>query len=166
MLQFLGMKEWRERITEEYVYIAETDHLLLADIPNRATPKVNVAFFFPYMSPVPAEQAAVVKRYFAGDHLSVQPVGPSPAIVHVDALKKLTPLWYDLSVELKHDNAADRAFGWVLEMWGSAHSHEPYDPNHTRNPDPDPDSRGGGEQPARSPPARPHPLHLPPLTTT
>jgi hypothetical protein len=70
------------------------------------------------MSPVPQEQANVVKRYYDGNHLSVQPVGPSPAFVHVDNLKKLTPLWYDLSVELKHDSAADRAFGWVLEMWG------------------------------------------------
>jgi len=118
MMEFLKMKEWAERIREDYVYIAETDHLLLADIPNRATPKLNVAFFFPYMSPVPAEQANVVKRYFDGDHLSVSPVGPSPAIMHVDNLKKLTPLWYQLSVDLKHDNAADRAFGWVLEMWG------------------------------------------------
>ena len=118
MREFLKMKEWGERITEDYVYIAETDHLLLADIPNRATPKLNVAFFFPYMSPVPAEQASVVKRYFSGDHLRVQPVGPSPAIVHVESLKKLTPLWYDLSVDLKHDPQADRAFGWVLEMWG------------------------------------------------
>jgi hypothetical protein len=118
MLQFLGMPEWKHRIVEDYVYIAETDHLLLGDIPNRATPKLNVAFFFPYMSPVPDEQASVVKRYYTGNHLSVQPVGPSPAIVHVDALKKLTPLWYELSVDLKHDGAADRAFGWVLEMWG------------------------------------------------
>ena len=46
-----------ERVTEQYVYIAETDHLLLQDLPNRATPQLNVAFFFPYMSPVPAEQA-------------------------------------------------------------------------------------------------------------
>ena len=118
MLQFLGMPEFAQRVTESYVYIAETDHLLLRDIPNRATPKLNVAFFFPYMSPVPTEQATVVKRYYDGNHLTVQPVGPSPAIVHVDNLKKLTPLWYQLSVDLKADGAADRAFGWVLEMWG------------------------------------------------
>jgi len=112
------MKEWDARITEDYVYIAETDHLLRGDIPNRATPRVNVAFFFPYMSPVPTDQAAVVKRYYEGNHLSVQPVGPSPAIIHVKNLKKLTPLWYQLSVDLKHDPQADRTFGWVLEMWG------------------------------------------------
>ena len=46
-----------ERVTEQYVYIAETDHLLLQDLPNRATPQLNVAFFFPYMSPVPEAQA-------------------------------------------------------------------------------------------------------------
>ena len=100
------------------MYIAETDHLIIREIPNRATPKLGVAFFFPYMSPVPAEQSRVVKRYFDGDHLSVQPIGPSPAILHVDMLKKVTPLWYDLSVTLKADRDADRAFGWVLEMWG------------------------------------------------
>ena len=70
------------------------------------------------MSPVPPEQAAVVKRYYTGDHLQVQPVGPSPAFMHVSTVKKLTPLWYELSVELKADQTADRAFGWVLEMWG------------------------------------------------
>jgi len=67
---------------------------------------------------VPDIQAAVVKRYFDGDHLSVSPVGPSPAIMHVDNLQKVTPLWLKLSVDLKHDSQADAAFGWVLEMWG------------------------------------------------
>ena len=97
---------------------SQTDHLILRDIPNRATPHLSVAFFFPYMSPVPDRQAAlarwvglraaggarvsscpwleqvlprqanVVKRYFDGDHLSVQPVGPSPALMSVDNLRK------------------------------------------------------------------------------
>ena len=116
--QLVGLADWRSKIPENYVYIAETDHLLLRDIPNRATPELNVAFFFPYMSPVPGPQAAVVKRYYDGDHLAVQPVGGSPAIMHVDTLKRLAPVWYDLSVKLKADREADRAFGWVLEMWG------------------------------------------------
>ena len=106
------------RIQEEYVYIAETDHLLLKAPPNRATPQLNVAFFFPYMSPVPSQQASVVKRYYQGNHLDVQPVGGSPAIMHTATLKKLAPVWFDLSVKLKADRDADRIFGWVLEMWG------------------------------------------------
>ena len=136
-----------ERVREQYVYIAETDHLLLQDLPNRATPLLNVAFFFPYMSPVPEAQARdtsrsvelgstrrtartlhatrlrdagplttlpiylpiyqarVVKRYFS-DHLAVQPVGPSPAIMHVDSLKKLAPLWCDPSVANPHPRSS------------------------------------------------------------
>jgi len=109
---------WRLKVPEDYVYIAETDHILLRDLPNRATPQLNVAFFFPYMSPVPEQQARVVKRYYSGNHLDVQPVGPSPAIMHISSLKKLTPMWLDLSVKLKADHEADATFGWVLEMWG------------------------------------------------
>ena len=45
-------------------------------------------------------------------------VGPSPAIMHVSNLKKLAPLWYELSVQMKADREADAAFGWMLEMWG------------------------------------------------
>ena len=45
-------------------------------------------------------------------------VGPSPAIMHVSNLKKLAPLWYELSVQMKADREADGAFGWMLEMWG------------------------------------------------
>ena len=39
---------------------------------------------------MPNQQASVVKRYFDGNHLDVQPVGGSPAIMHVDNLKKVT----------------------------------------------------------------------------
>ena len=39
----------QERITEEYVYIAETDHILLRPLPNLATPTVPAAFNFGYM---------------------------------------------------------------------------------------------------------------------
>jgi hypothetical protein len=59
---------WRLRIPEDYVYIAETDHLILRDIPNRATPSLNVAFFFPYMSPVPEQQSRVRRRGEGGCH--------------------------------------------------------------------------------------------------
>ena len=118
LVEMLKRPEWRTRIREQYVMIAETDHLLRRDIPNRATPALNVAFFFPYMSPVPKRQTNVIKRYFDGDPKTVQPVGPSPALMHVDNLVRLAPVWFDLSVDLKHDAEADSAFGWVLEMWG------------------------------------------------
>ena len=113
--------EWTARVMEEYVYIAETDHLLRHDLPNRAMPGLAVAFFFPYMSPKDPKCGAVAQKWLPGLHKDdMPPVGPSPTIMHVDHLRKLAPLWYQLSVELKADREADRAFGWMLEMWGYA----------------------------------------------
>mgnify|MGYP004239367213 FL=1 len=101
-MELVKRDDFATRITEDYVCIAETDHLLLKAPPNlvrvrvrrpttygsrrlltiacgcitawitygcsldylrlqappnRATPQLNVAFFFPYMSPVPSQQA-------------------------------------------------------------------------------------------------------------
>ena len=43
------MKQFSERVKEEYVYIAETDHIMLRPLPNLATPTVPAAFNFGYM---------------------------------------------------------------------------------------------------------------------
>ena len=42
---------------------------------------------------MPQQQAKVIKRFFNGDHTTVQPVGPSPALMHVDNLVRLAPVW-------------------------------------------------------------------------
>lgn len=130
MVHFLQMREWRERVTEEYVYIAETDHMLRHAIPNRATPQLAVAFFFPYMSPRDPKCGAVAKKWFSGDILTeLPPVGPSPALMHVDVLRKLATSWYELSVALKANREADSAYGWMLEMWGALGRHSPSTPD-------------------------------------
>ena len=48
----------------------------------------------------------------------VDPCGPSPVLIHLPQLRRLTPEWLQLSFELKRDPEADKQFGWVLEMWG------------------------------------------------
>ena len=58
--------DFAKRITEDYVYIAETDHLMRYAIPNRATPNLNVAFFFPYMSPKDAKCGGVAQKWLPG----------------------------------------------------------------------------------------------------
>jgi hypothetical protein len=49
---------------------------------------------------------------------SVDAVGPSPLLVHKPMLAKLAHPWWDLSLQMKRDEEANRVFGWVLEMWG------------------------------------------------
>ena len=77
-----------------------------------------MAFYFPYMEPGNPLLKDVVRKYYDGDLDMLFPVGPSPIIIHKDTLKKIAKMWYELSVELKADRAADAAFGWALEMWG------------------------------------------------
>jgi hypothetical protein len=105
-------------VSEEFVYIAETDHVLMRPLPNLATPTTPVAFQFGYM-----HASASVQRYIdlvspGTSWRSVQPVGPSPIIVSKRQLLELTPRWLNYSLRLKLDPMADKRFGWVLEMWG------------------------------------------------
>merc|ERR1719198_158920 len=80
------------------------------------------------MNPKAKELAPIVARY-VDDPDVVDPCGPSPVMVHLPMLRKLTPEWLRLSFELKRDPEADKIFGWVLKCgatrsqppsWGSA----------------------------------------------
>jgi hypothetical protein len=77
------------------VYIMETDHLLLQDLPNLAPDKDTVAgFYFPYMDPNPSDMAKVVSRFYKeGPPSDLYATGPSPTILHVDVLKRIVQLW-------------------------------------------------------------------------
>ena len=97
--------------------IAETDHIFMTEPPNRATPTVPACFPFGYMNAKAPELKPVVAR-FVDDPEAVDPCGPSPVLIHVDLLRRLTPEWLKLSFELKRDAEANKIFGWVLEMWG------------------------------------------------
>ena len=107
-----------QNITEEYLFIVETDHLLLRPLPNRATEQQPVGFGFYYMTYKydPPKLRPVVAKYH--DPESVDPVGPSPVIISKRMLARVVEPWWQLCLTLKRDPEADRAFGWVLEMWG------------------------------------------------
>ena len=101
---------------EDYLLIAETDHLLLKPLPNLATPSKAVGYPFHYMLPTRNERTIELVRRFAGSEgvaRAVQQVGPSPVLLHRDALRKLIKPWYDLSFALKKDPAADAEFGYA-----------------------------------------------------
>ena len=103
-------------IREAYVYIAETDHVLMKPLPNMANETTPSAYPFGYMHPQFVQP--IIERFSPGTSWqSVQPIGPSPVIVAKAQLEKITPLWLELSLQLKRDPTADRRFGWVLEMW-------------------------------------------------
>ena len=116
MVLFLQSPQFAARVTEEYVYIAETDHLMLRPLPNLATRHVPAGFNFGYM--VAWGQASVVDRFVPGLGGKTDPVGPSPVIIHVEQLKQITPLWHDFTRKIMADPEAVQHLGWVREMWG------------------------------------------------
>jgi len=62
----------------------------------------------------------VIKKYWAeGSYEDVQPIGPSPVLIHLDQLTKLYQKWLDFSLDLRSNSAAEAVIqGWVQEMWG------------------------------------------------
>lgn len=117
--QLAASNEWVS-IVDEYLFIMETDHLLLRAFENTATSTAPVGFGFYYMTYKYDREklGPVVKRWHDPD--AVDPVGPSPLIIHKAQLESLIDPYWSLCLELKRDPAADKAFGWVLEMWAWA----------------------------------------------
>ena len=105
-------------IVEDYIYIAETDHVLLRPMPNLATADTPAAFNFGYM--VAWGQANIVNKFVPGLGGKTDPVGPSPVIIHKKQLERMAEPWYDFTVKICSDAEAVQALGWVREMWGWA----------------------------------------------
>lgn len=74
--QLAASPDWSTRLAEDYLFIMETDHLLLRAPPNTATPASPVAFGFYYMTYKydPAKLKPVVERWHDPDQ-----VGQGPA---------------------------------------------------------------------------------------
>ena len=108
-----------EQITSKFVLILETDHVLMKPIPNFATETTPAAFVFGYMHGH-AGQNSIVKKYWPdGSGSSLDPVGPSPLLIHLDQLRLVTPRWLNYSFGLRSNGDAERVMqGWVQEMWG------------------------------------------------
>jgi len=90
----------RRAIPEEYVYIAETDHLLMHALPNLASRGSPMAHVFGYMGANPAH-AGIVKSAWpeggADGYKRVQSIGPSPVVIHRDDLEKVALLGLGLA---------------------------------------------------------------------
>ena len=63
--------------------ICETDHVIMNPIPNKATPTSPMAYVFGYMTPQPSQDWVIKKYWPEGSYRDVQPVGPSPVLIHL-----------------------------------------------------------------------------------
>lgn len=115
--------QWLQKadIKEDYILMAEPDHIIVKPIPNLSRDGLGAAFPFFYIEPKKYEK--VLRKYFPehkGPVTKIDPIGNSPVIVGRESLKKIAPTWMNVSLAMKKDPETDKAFGWVLEMYAYA----------------------------------------------
>ena len=123
VVQFLKSDYYKNKIAEDYVFIAETDHILTQPLPNKASLGSPMAYIFNYMGPNPAHAKIIEKAWPSGGSTGwkrVQSIGPSPVLLHKKDLERIAKPWEETAVHLKTDPEADGRLGWVIEMWGYA----------------------------------------------
>ncbi|KAL6898042.1 hypothetical protein ACP4OV_006638 [Aristida adscensionis] len=115
--------QWLQKadIQEEYILMAEPDHIIVKPIPNLSRDGRAAAFPFFYIEPTKYE--SVLRKFFPKDKgpiTKIDPIGNSPVIVEKESLARIAPTWMNISIAMKKDPEADKAFGWVLEMYAYA----------------------------------------------
>ncbi|CAK9143346.1 unnamed protein product [Ilex paraguariensis] len=115
--------QWLQQadIKEDYILMAEPDHIIVKPIPNLSRDGLGAAFPFFYIEPKKYE--SVLRKFFPeekGPISSIDPIGNSPVIVGKESLKNIAPTWMNISLAMKKDPVTDKAFGWVLEMYAYA----------------------------------------------
>ncbi|KAJ4792574.1 Hyp O-arabinosyltransferase-like protein [Rhynchospora pubera] len=115
--------QWLQKanIPEEYILMAEPDHIIVKPIPNLSVDGQAAAFPFFYIEPQKYEP--VLRKFFPEDRgpiNTIDPIGNSPVIIEKKSLGKIAPTWMNISLAMKKDTDADKSFGWVLEMYAYA----------------------------------------------
>ncbi|XP_010926982.2 hydroxyproline O-arabinosyltransferase NOD3-like [Elaeis guineensis] len=115
--------QWLEKakIEEEYILMAEPDHIFVKPLPNLSRGNYPAAFSFFYIRPSKNER--IIRKFYPeekGPVLHVDPIGNSPVIIKKSLLEQIAPTWMNVSINMKDDPEADNTFGWVLEMYGYA----------------------------------------------
>jgi len=119
ILQLLARADLREYLGSSYVLVMETDHVFMRPMPNLATETTPAAWVFGYMHANPSQDRIIQQYWPEGSSRSLDPVGPSPLLIHVDQLRTLAPKWMDFSLGLRATSEAESVMqGWVQEMWG------------------------------------------------
>ncbi|KDD75792.1 hypothetical protein H632_c496p0 [Helicosporidium sp. ATCC 50920] len=116
-----GLLQWvrsyKDQIPEQYILMAEPDHIFMLPPPLWATPDKPAAFPFFYITPekYPALIAKFNPRSVPVDKFA--PIGSSPVIMHKDQFAAVCPRWLEAALQIKADAEADKEFGWVQEMY-------------------------------------------------
>ncbi|CAL5361102.1 unnamed protein product [Camellia sinensis] len=105
--------QWLQQanIKENYILMAEPDHIIVKPIPNLSRDGCGAVFPFFYIEPQKYE--FVLRKFFPkenGPITNIDPIGNSPVIVGKESLKKIAQTWMNVSLAMKRDPVADKEF--------------------------------------------------------
>ena len=116
--------QWVQQATikEKYVLMGEPDHIWLKPLPNPMVGELPAAFPFFYIEPTSHKFIGISERFVGKlDTLDKKtqlfPIGSSPTIMSLADMKRVVPIWYELSLKVHEDEDAVAAWGWVQEMY-------------------------------------------------
>ncbi|XP_027331287.1 hydroxyproline O-arabinosyltransferase 3-like isoform X2 [Abrus precatorius] len=115
--------QWLEKadIEEQYILMAEPDHIFVNPLPNLAYGTQPAGFPFFYIKPV--ENEKIIRKFYPkekGPVTDIDPIGNSPVIIQKSLMEEIAPTWVNISLRMKDDPETDKTFGWVLEMYAYA----------------------------------------------
>jgi len=113
VVEFFKDPALRARVTEEWVMIAETDHVLTKPMPNLASDTEAAAHSFGYMHAGSHHQKVVDLVNKETSWKQLQPIGPSPLIIKMTDLEKVAPRWLEYSYALR----ADPMPAMIIQDW-------------------------------------------------
>lgn len=116
-----AIQQWLDKceVEEDYILMAEPDHLILRPMPNPMHGDTPAAFPFFYINPYKFPE---IVRSFVGDVSQQQlermdPIGNSPVFIRKTDLKAIAPTWANVTLQVKNNPESDKAWGWVQEMY-------------------------------------------------
>ncbi|GAB4820009.1 hypothetical protein N2152v2_007055 [Parachlorella kessleri] len=108
-------------IPEKYVLMSEPDHIWLKPMPNLMKGQRPAAAPFFYIDPWTKANLPIAAR-FLGPLTRLQaekiaPIGNAPTLLRLEDMRRVVPIWFNMSIAVHNDPVANKEWGWVQEMY-------------------------------------------------
>ena len=114
----ISIKEYLDNVIpqEEYMVVIDPDTIIRKPLDNLGVERGKpIAQRYEYLTDKNA--LAILGKKFIGTDKGLQPIG-MPMIIHRDDLKRLVPVWLELTEQIRNDPDTKELAGWIAEMHG------------------------------------------------